>query len=303
MLWPSPWRDKLCGLLFGTAAPIGEHELARTTLDERIKLNMEWWNEAAPIHAASRYYDVRGFKSGRLTLNSIERAALGEVSGKSLLHLQCHFGMDTMSWARLGARATGVDFSENAIDIARGLNDETGLGVRFIQSDVYDLPNVLDEKFDIVYSALGVLCWLPDVERWAKVAANHLKPGGTLFLMDGHPVHHMFQSAEDSDSDASDLRVHSGYWHGEDGAMYPGDEPSYASGEVVIVGDTWEWQHTLSSVINAVIGAGLRLTGFHEHPESTYAAISGMTKGDDGWYRLPDGAPEVPMLYSLTATR
>lgn len=272
-------------------------------MDERTKLNMEWWNEAAPIHAGSRYYDVSGFKSGRLTLNSIERAALGEVSGKSLLHLQCHFGMDTMSWARLGARATGVDFSEKAIAIARELNDEVGLDVRFIESDVYDLPNVLDEEFDIVYSALGVLCWLPDVDRWAKVAANHLKPGGRLFLMDGHPVHHMFQSAEGREDDASALRVQRGYWHGEGGAMYPGDEPSYASGDVVIVGDTWEWQHTVSSVINAIIGAGLHLTSFHEHPESTYAAIGGMSKGDDGWFRVPDGAPEVPMLYSLTATR
>ena len=276
-------------------------KLEETTLDDRTELNRLWWDEAAPIHAASRYYDVAGFKSGKLTLNSIERAALGDVSGKSLLHLQCHFGMDTMSWARLGARATGVDFSENAIGIARGLNDEVGLDVRFIQSDVYELPNVLDEQFDIVYSALGVLCWLPDVARWAKVAANHLKPGGMLFLMDGHPVHHMFQSEEETEADASDLRVHRGYWYGADGVRYAGDEPSYASGDVVIGGDTWEWQHTVSAVINAVVGAGLRLTRFDEHPESTYAAIRGMARGDDGWYRLPEGAPEVPMLYSLTA--
>ena len=270
-------------------------------MDERTELNRRWWDEAASIHAASRYYDVPAFKSGKLTLNSIERAALGDVSGKSLLHLQCHFGMDTMSWARLGARATGVDFSENAIGIARGLNDEVGLDVRFIQSDVYELPNVLDEQFDIVYSALGVLCWLPDVDRWAKVAANHLKPGGMLFLMDGHPVHHMFQSEEESESDASELRVHRGYWHGADGVRYAGDEPSYASGDVVIGGDTWEWQHTVSAVINAIVGAGLRLTSFNEHPESTYAAIRGMVRAEDGWYRLPDGAPDVPMLYSLTA--
>ena len=253
------------------------------------------------MHAKSRYYDVDGFKAGKLTLNPIERDALGDVSGKSLLHLQCHFGMDTMSWARLGARATGVDFSENAIDIARRLNDEVDLDVRFIQSDIYDLPNVLDEQFDIVYSALGVLCWLPDIDRWAKVAANHLKPGGTLFLMDGHPVHHMFQSDEDCEEDASNLRVHHSYWHGAEGVRYVGDEPSYASGDTVIAGDTWEWQHTISSVINAIIGAGLRLTRFNEHPESTYAAIRGMTKSEDGWYRLPEDGPEVPMLYSLTA--
>ena len=272
-------------------------------MDERTELNRTWWDEAALAHVKSRYYDVEGFKAGHISLNSIERDALGDVSGKSLLHLQCHFGMDTMSWARLGATATGVDFSGNAIETARGLNNELGLGVRFIQSDIYDLPNVLDEQFDIVYSALGVLVWLPDVRRWAEVAANHLQPGGTLFLMDGHPVHHMFQSGNDDPDDATNLRVHSGYWHGNAGIRYPGDEPSYASGDVVIKGDTWEWQHTISDIINAVIGAGMTLTSYNEHPVSTYKAINGMSKSDDGWYRLPAGAPEIPMLYSLTATR
>ena len=272
-------------------------------MDERTELNRTWWDRAALAHVKSRFYDVAGFKAGRISLNSIERDALGDVSGKSLLHLQCHFGMDTMSWARLGATATGVDFSGNAIEIARGLNDELGMDVRFIQSDIYDLPKVLDEQFDIVYSALGVLVWLPDVRRWAEVAANHLRPGGTLFLMDGHPVHHMFQSGNDDPQDATNLRVHSGYWHGTAGIRYPGDEPSYASGDVVIKGDTWEWQHTISDVINAVIGAGMTLTSYNEHPVSTYRAINGMTRSEDGWYRLPEGAPEIPMLYSLTATR
>ena len=272
-------------------------------MDERIELNRDWWDEAALAHVKSRYYDVEGFKAGRISLNSIERDALGDVSGKSLLHLQCHFGMDTMSWARLGAKATGVDFSGNAIEIARGLNDELGLDARFIQSDVYDLPNILDEQFDIVYSALGVLVWLPNVRQWAEVVANHLKPGGTLFLMDGHPVHHMFQSANDDPDDATNLRVHSSYWHGTAGTRHPGDEPSYGSGGVIIEGDTWEWQHTISDVINAVISAGLTPTSYNEHPVSTYAGIRGMTQTKDGWYRLPKGTPEIPMLYSLTATK
>ena len=128
-----------------------------------------------------------GFKAGRITLNDVEREEVGPVSGKSLLHLQCHFGMDTMSWARLGAEATGVDFSDAAIDLARSLNDELGLSARFLCSNVYDLPGALDEQFDIVFTSHGVLCWLPDLDGWAGVIDNHLKPGGLFYIIDGHP--------------------------------------------------------------------------------------------------------------------
>jgi SAM-dependent methyltransferase len=118
--------------------------------DERLLTNRRNWNERTPVHAATEFYDVEGFKAGRITLTDVERREVGDVDGKTLLHLQCHFGLDTMSWARLGAKATGVDFSDAAIDLARSLNDELELNTRFIRSDVYDLPDVLDEEFDIV---------------------------------------------------------------------------------------------------------------------------------------------------------
>ncbi len=141
------------------------------TSDPRIALNRANWNERTGVHAGSDFYDVAGFKDGRITLSQFERAGVGDIRGKSLLHLQCHFGLDTLSWARLGAKATGVDLSEAAIDLARKLNDEAGLDARFVRSDIYDLPRVLDAGFDIVYTAMGVLAWLPDLPpggRWRR---------------------------------------------------------------------------------------------------------------------------------------
>ena len=157
-------------------------------MDKQLQVNRRNWNERTPVHAASDFYDVEGFKAGRITLRDLERREVGEVSGKTLLHLQCHFGLDTMSWARLGAKPTGVDFSDAAIDLARSLNDELGLGVRFIHSNIYDLPGVLDEQFDIVFTSYGVLCWLPDLDDWARVASNHLKPGGVFYIAEFHPL-------------------------------------------------------------------------------------------------------------------
>ena len=158
-------------------------------MDERLEINRANWNERTPVHAASAFYDVEGFRAGQATLREIELREVGAVSGRSLLHLQCHFGLDTMSWARQGAKATGIDFSDAAIDLARSLNGELGLETRFICSNVYDLPKVLDEQFDIVFTSYGVLTWLPDLDGWAEVIDNHLKPGGVFYIVEHHPFH------------------------------------------------------------------------------------------------------------------
>ena len=141
-------------------------------MEDKFETIRQNWNERTPIHAASSFYNVDGFKSGDITLTKTEIEEMGSVVGKSLLHLQCHFGMDTMSWSRLGANATGVDISDAAIELARELNDELGLDTRFIRSNIYELPEVLDEQFDIVYTAIGALCWLPDMTGWAKIVAG-----------------------------------------------------------------------------------------------------------------------------------
>ena len=155
---------------------------------EQKQANIAFWNELTAIHERSKFYDVPSFLSGKQTLQHVELKELGNVSGKSLLHLQCHFGMDTLSWARLGAQVTGVDFSDRAIDLAQKLNVKLDLDARFIQSDVFDLPSRLKEQFDIVFTSYGVLCWLQNLDLWAQTIAHFLKPQGTFLLVEEHPL-------------------------------------------------------------------------------------------------------------------
>ena len=268
-------------------------------MDDRLETNRRNWNERVPVHVASSFYDVASFKAGRITLHDIERREVGDVSGKSLLHLQCHFGLDTMSWCRLGARATGVDFSNVAIATARRLNAELGLGARFIESNVYDLPAVLDEAFDIVYTALGVLCWLPDLEGWAQVVARFLKPGGVFYLFDNHPMLWVFEPVAGQSGDGvADLRVRHGYFSDAAGLAFEGGEPSYAGSEIIESG-SHEWAHSVSEILAAVQGAGLTLEFFHEFPVNCYQAFPGM-EHIDGWWRFPKDN-HLPQTFSLRA--
>ena len=166
--------------------------------DRYMEANRRSWDARTPTHFGSRFYDVDGFRAGASSLNSIEVEEVGDVDGKSLLHLQCHFGMDTMSWARLGARTTGVDFSEEAISRARSLSEELDIDAKFVVSNVYDLPDVLDGRFDVVFTSYGVLTWLPDLDRWAEVVAHFLEPGGFFYIVDGHPFGSVFYNEEDA---------------------------------------------------------------------------------------------------------
>ena len=264
-------------------------------MDERLEVNRKSWNERTPVHAASDFYDVEGFKSGRITLTEIERREVGDVSGKSLLHLQCHFGLDTMSWARLGAKATGVDFSDVAIERARSLNDELGLDARFICSNVYDLTEVLDEEFDIVFTSYGVLNWLPDISRWAEVVSNHLKPAGVFYIAEFHPFAAVFEASE-----AGDMVPAYRYFHHE--LFLEGGEPSYAGKEIIDT-PTYEWQHSLGDIVCALIAAGLRIEFMHEFPFTCYQAYPVMERDDAGWWRLPKHNESFPQMFSIKATK
>ncbi|MGH2556308.1 MAG: class I SAM-dependent methyltransferase, partial [Actinomycetota bacterium] len=163
-----------------------------------LDANRALWNEWAPIHERSAFYDVPAFKRGESRLKDFEIEEVGDVSGKSLLHVQCHFGLDTLSWARLGAKVTGVDFSERSIEQARALAEEIGLDATFLLSNVYDLPEVLEGQFDIVYTSRGVLGWLPDVPRWAAVVARFVKPGGFLYINEMHPFLYVFDDSKEA---------------------------------------------------------------------------------------------------------
>ena len=270
-------------------------------MDERIEINRRNWNERTPIHAASGVYNVEGFKAGRITLTDIEIDEIGTVAGKSLLHLQCHFGMDTMSWARLGAEATGVDLSDASIDLANGLNNELGLGARFIRSNVYDLPEVLDEEFDVVYTALGALCWLPDLTHWAQVIARFLKPGGIFYMLDEHPAGRIFNSVTSVDG-TEDLELRYAYFPDPKGLLEEGERNTYA-GSGSITTPVYEWQHSISEIVNALIGAGLKLEFMHEFPFSFFQAQPQMCRSTDGWWRLGKYDGNIPFMLSIRAAK
>jgi len=267
-------------------------------MDEHLEANRRHWDELVPIHLKSKFYKVQRFKAGRSTLDDIERAGLGDVSGRSLLHLQCHFGLDTLSWARLGARATGVDFSGAAIAAARSLAREVGITADFVHSDIYDLPANLDGRFDIVFSSHGVLPWLPDLGRWAEVVAHFLEPGGVFYLVESHPTAQMF----DDEIETPELRVRYPYFH--EGPMRFEDEGSYADHAAAVRNrTTYEWTHPLAEVLNSLIAAGLRIERFEEYPASSWRLMRHMVQGDDGWWRLPAGLVGIPLMFSLRAVR
>jgi 2-polyprenyl-3-methyl-5-hydroxy-6-metoxy-1,4-benzoquinol methylase len=263
------------------------------------EVNRRRWNELTAIHEHSDFYDVAGFKAGKSSLRPLEEAELGDVAGKSLLHLQCHFGLDTLSWARKGARVTGVDFAEKAIDRARSLAAEVGLAARFLCSEVYDLPKVLPETFDIVFTSYGALCWLADLPRWGRLVAHHLRPGGTFYIAELHPM----AFALDDRAGARQPLAYYRYFHSPEPTCFE-SQSTYADRNAVVENRTeYVWTHSLADIVTAMLGAGLRLEMLHEHPYCVCAMTPYMERGADGWFRLPGGVETVPLLFSLKASR
>jgi SAM-dependent methyltransferase len=260
--------------------------------------NRALWNEMTPIHARSVFYDVDGFKRGRITLGNLEREEVGDVTGKSLLHLQCHFGMDTMSWARLGASVTGVDFSDEAIPLARSLSQELGINARFIQSNIYDLPDTLNEQFDIVFTSQGALGWLPDISGWGQIVARYLKPGGMFYIAEGHP----FMLILDNNTNTEDYRVDLPYFQGAEPLRFEGDK-DYADQDAKLTHPSFEWIHSLGSIVTALTSAGLHIEFLHEFPFCAWQALPFLEKDADGWWRAPEGMISIPMTFSLRATK
>jgi SAM-dependent methyltransferase len=264
--------------------------------DEYLEANRELWDELTPIHARSEFYDLEGFKSGTCALSSIELGEVGDVSGKSLLHLQCHFGMGTLSWARLGARAVGVDFSNEAINLARSLSHETGIKARFVLSNIYELPSVLAEEFDIVFTSAGVLCWLPDLKHWANVINHFLKPGGFFYIFEGHPFSSVFNNA----ADVTELEVTESYFSGPEPRYWEPDG-DYADPNAEVTHGSYEWAHSLGSIVGALAGAGLRIEFLHEFPVLFDRACPLMERDKHGWWRLR--GDKVPLTFSIRASK
>lgn len=268
-------------------------------MDEHVETNRRHWDEVVPLHMQSDYYDVAAFRAGKSSLHALEREELGDVRGKTLLHLQCHFGMDTLSWAREGAMVTGVDFSERAIEAARTLAAETGIDARFVVSDVYSLPEKLDGQFDIVYTSYGVLFWLPDLRPWAEVVARFLKPAGTFYMAEFHPIQHIF----DTSDEATDLQINDTYFGGAEPLMFD-DDGSYADrGAKLQNRVTYSWAHPLGEVVTALAEAGLRIEFLHEFPFTIEQFFPFMAPAGDGLYRLTKHDGAIPLLYSIKATK
>lgn len=264
--------------------------------DPHLRSNRDLWDALTTVHEQSAYYDVAGFLAGRSRLHPLEREALGDVAGRSLLHLQCHFGLDTLSWARLGAHVTGVDFSPAAIALARRLAAETGLPATFVESDVLALPEALSGQFDIVYTSYGVLIWLPDLAAWGRTVAHFLRPGGTFFIAEFHPFSLIF--GEDPP-----LQIGEPYFTSGEPVAWE-VQGSYADRSAEVAHDvSYEWPHPLSEIFAALLGAGLRIEAFDEYDYAYDALLPGMVQGEDGAYRLAEHGRSVPLMFSLRATK
>ncbi|WP_205499652.1 class I SAM-dependent methyltransferase [Rufibacter psychrotolerans] len=255
-----------------------------------FELNRQAWNLRTGVHKDSAFYDVDSFKQGKNSLNPLELDALGDVKGKKLLHLQCHFGQDTLSWARLGAKATGVDLSDEAITLARQLNEELGLDAEFVCCNVYDLPQHLKGQFDVVFTSYGVIGWLPDLDKWAQVITHFLKPGGTFFLAEFHPAIWMF--------DNSFTRVEYPYFN-TGGPIVEESTGTYADTEAPISYTEVSWNHSLSEVIGALLQQKLQLVDFQELPYSYYNCFANTAQGPDGFWRIKGFEDKLPMMYSV----
>lgn len=283
-----------------SGGPSLDHEAPDRT-SQAILENKALWDEWTAIHSVSAFYDLEGFKRGGIRLRDFEIAEIGDIAGRDLLHLQCHFGIDTLSWARLGARVTGADFSGAAIELARGLANELGFPeARFVRSDLYDLPAVLDGDFDVVYTSRGVLGWLPDVRRWAEVVAHFLRPGGTFYITEIHPV---AQAFENDGVAPGELRLAYPYWEHAEPLTFA-VRGSYADPTAEVTATSEHaWDHGLGEIVSALIDAGLRIESLREYPFVDWR-LDFLVEGPDGRYRLPDDTPgELPLFFSIRATK
>lgn len=264
-------------------------------MDEYIEQNKERWEELTPIHEHSEFYDIQGFRNGKCHLKTTELEEIGNVSGKSLLHIQCHFGLDTLSWARRGAKVTGTDFSEKSIELARSLSEDLGIESQFICCNIYDLPERLEGEFDIIFTSYGVLCWLPDLKLWAEIIYHFLKPGGFFYIVEGHPFGWVFDDSKDS----AELSVKYSYFHSPEPDKWEDDD--YTESNVKVNHPSYEWTHSLGDIINALINAGLKIEFIHEFPYITWRQLPFMKRDKNGLWRIE--GDKVPLLFSLKATK
>lgn len=258
-----------------------------------FEANKHLWNKRTAVHKDSSFYDVAGFKAGKNVLTPIELKELGDVKEKKMLHLQCHFGLDSLCWARLGADVTGIDLSDEAINEAKKLNDETGLSAKFICCNIYDIKKYLDGKFDIVFTSYGVVGWLPDLDKWAEVIASYLNPGGIFYMAEFHPVVWMF------DDDFKEIK----YCYEKREVIETESQGTYTDRFADIQAKEYGWNHSISEVLNALISHGLEIEFFNEHMYSPYPCFNQVVQNKEGNWWIKGLEDKIPMVYSLKAKK
>lgn len=258
-----------------------------------FETNRKTWNEKVKVHTKSDFYDLDGFMSGTSSLNAYELEALGDVMGKSLLHLQCHFGQDTLSWARLGAHCTGVDISDEGIAFAKALSQKMNIPAAFVCCNVLDTSEHISELFDIVFTSYGTIGWLPDLKPWGKMIAQRLKKGGTFYIIDFHPIVWMF----DYEGDVPKLS----YGYHQDEVIYEEYQGTYADTSSPMLSKEYGWNHGIAEVVSALTDAGLQLAYLKEHDASPYDVLPDLEQQENGLYMTKDRL--YPLLFELKVTK
>lgn len=258
-----------------------------------IHFNKQAWNNKTEVHINSEFYDMQGFLSGKSTLNAIELELLGTISEKRILHLQCHFGQDTMTFSRMGAKATGIDLSDKAIDKGKELAQKLQLNTTFICCDIYDTPKYIDEKFDIVFTSYGTIGWLPDLTKWANVITHFLKPNGSFIMADFHPFVWMY------DNDFKEVFYN--YFNVE--PIIEEQTGTYADRLSEIETKTFGWNHPISDILNALIHSGLKINCFNEYNYSPYNCFNQTEEFEPNKFRIAHFKNKIPMIYAIKATK
>jgi 2-polyprenyl-3-methyl-5-hydroxy-6-metoxy-1,4-benzoquinol methylase len=258
-----------------------------------IDINRKAWDQRTSVHLSSEFYNNADFIKTKQSLNQIELDIIGDLVGKKVLHLQCHFGQDSISLAQLGAEVTAVDLSPKAIEAAKQLAAETDTAVDFICADIYDLPNHLQDEFDLVFSSYGTIGWMPDIDKWASIVSHFLNPNGQLLLVEFHPAVWMY------DNDFKGIEY--GYFNTK--PIVEVEQGTYTDSEAPIETTMVTWNHPLSDVLNAAIKNGLSVNLLNEYNYSPYACFSGTKKIGEKRFIIEKLGPQFPLVYALKCTK
>ncbi len=261
--------------------------------NDYIETNKQLWNKKTDFHIDSEFYDMENFLKGKSSLNEIELKLLGNIAGKSVLHLQCHFGQDTISLSRMGALVTGVDLSDRSIEKAKSIAQLLGVDTEFICCNIYDLPQNLNKQFDIVFTSYGTIGWLPDIDAWAKIVSIFLKPNGKFIMADFHPVVWMFDNNFEN--------ITYSYFKSE--PIVELESGTYADVNAVVNLESVTWNHSTSEVLNSLIKNGLAINSFDEFDYSPYNCFNQAKEDEPGKFRIPRFENKIPMVFAIVAAK